>query len=145
MMTTSLDVDGYSVNVILMDMEYGIYEEVIHNHDDSYSVFLNSRYNDVTLKQSFRHAINHIKKDDWSKESVQIIETEAHGEIPVVVSESELHKFDAILKRLRKKRDRIQRELRKYDKKYSDMCGHAIEEHNDKMLEQYEENKTFLG
>lgn len=70
-----------NINVVLLNMEYGIHEQVTKNHDDSYTIILNARDSHEMQLQSYLHALNcHIKHDDFSKHNVQEIEIEAHNE-----------------------------------------------------------------
>lgn len=137
---TLLDVDGNTVNVIMTNMSYGIYEEVRKNKDDSFSIFLNSRYNDETLRDALEHAIKHIRNNDWDKLDVQVIETEAHG---LTCVEKIDNGFADIINRLRKERQLIGKKLEKYRKKYANMDTIEIMRHNDFVIEQYEKQKGF--
>ena len=67
-----------NVNVIIMDMEYGIHEHLIQNHDGSYSILLNARDTRETREVSFAHALYHIVNGDFEKDNVQQIEADAH-------------------------------------------------------------------
>ena len=137
---TSLDVDGYRISIVLMDMVYGIKEEIFKNKDDSYTVFLNSRYNDETLKQAFAHAVEHIKKNDWEKTDVQAIEAESHN-ISITSEPVSEDEFDILIKRLRKKREAVKKRLKKYEKKYANMSIQDIQMHNDRVIKMYEDMK----
>lgn len=72
------DICMEDINVIYMDMPTGIPEEVHHNPDGSYTVFVNAKYSYSKWVESYVHAIWHIKDNDWQKEDVQEIEYEAH-------------------------------------------------------------------
>lgn len=68
------------INVQLMDMDTMIPEHLVKNADDTYTIFLNARLSrDSQLKYYF-HALKHIKEEDFYKENVQEIESEAHME-----------------------------------------------------------------
>ena len=68
------------INVQLMDMDTMIPEHLVKNADDTYTIFLNARLSrDSQLKYYF-HALKHIKEQDFHKENVQEIESEAHRE-----------------------------------------------------------------
>ena len=66
------------VNVVYLNMEYGIHEQVTQNHDGSYTIFLNARDSTAMNKMSYAHAMSHIHNNDFEKPDVQQIETEAH-------------------------------------------------------------------
>ena len=70
------------VNVKIIDMDTGIQEQVVKNHDGSYTVFINARYATEAQKEAYLHAIGHIEDDDFEKENVQEIEHEAHRRHP---------------------------------------------------------------
>ena len=76
-----VDINGDSVNFVISDnMPYGTKEHIIANADDSFTVLLNGKYNQETLRESAKHALKHIKDKDYEKESVQQIELDAHGQ-----------------------------------------------------------------
>lgn len=68
------------INVVYLNMEYGIHEQVTLNHDGSYTIFLNARDSLDMNRFSYIHAMNHIVNNDFEKFDVQEIETEAHKE-----------------------------------------------------------------
>ena len=55
------------------------HEAVTINEDGSATIFLDQ--NDIKEQQqkSFLHALRHLHKGDFYKESVQMVEAEAHG------------------------------------------------------------------
>lgn len=67
-----------NINVVYLNMEYGIHEQVTQNHDGSYTIFLNSRDSYEMNRFSYLHAMYHITNGDFEKYDVQEIETEAH-------------------------------------------------------------------
>lgn len=70
------------INVKIIDMDTGIQEQVVKNHDGSYTVFINARYATEAQKKAYLHAIGHIEDGDFDKENVQEIEREAHRRHP---------------------------------------------------------------
>lgn len=66
------------INVVYLNMEYGIHEQVTQNHDGSYTIFLNSRDSLEMNRASYIHALNHIYNNDFEKHDVNEIEYEAH-------------------------------------------------------------------
>ena len=65
-------------NIVMMNMEYGIHEQVTLNRDGSYTIFLNARDSHEQQLLSYYHALSHIEKNDFEKSDVQEIEFEAH-------------------------------------------------------------------
>ena len=66
------------VNVVIMNMEHGMHEMIVSNHDGSHTVFLNARDSNERRMQSYYHAMRHLEQGDFEKYSVQQIESEAH-------------------------------------------------------------------
>ena len=129
-------VDGYTINTVLLDMDTGIYEQVSQNSDGSYTIFLNSRYNDTVLREAYLHAIGHIKRHDWEKTDVQEVEAIAHGAPDPAPGKSSL--IAELIKRHQTSRAARKRKLDKIAKKYAGMSLSEIDEHNKKMIEKRE-------
>ena len=67
------------INVVLLEMENGIHEQVTKNHDNGFTVFLNSRDSYEMRRQSYVHAVEeHIQNNDHEKHDIQEIEVAAH-------------------------------------------------------------------
>lgn len=66
------------INVQLLNMDTKIPEQLVKNDDDSYTVFLNARLSQESRVKSYYHALKHIERNDFDKEDVQEIESEAH-------------------------------------------------------------------
>lgn len=66
------------INVVYLNMEYGIHEQVTQNHDGSYTIFLNARDSSEMNRASYDHALYHINNNDFEKADVNLIEYEAH-------------------------------------------------------------------
>ena len=142
MISQVVEIDGNPVTITLIDMEYGIEEEVCEV-DGYYNIFLNSRSSHAARLNAFDHAIEHIRRDDWEKADVQLIEAEAHGIAKAVPDQSESSRRHwELRKRMSKEIAKMERKLRQYERKYSGMSLGAIREHNDKMLEIYESKKA---
>lgn len=73
------------INVQLIDMDVMIPEHVVKNHDGSYTVFINARFNQEHRLKSYTHALEHIKNGDFDRDygDVQEIEAAAH-QVPTV-------------------------------------------------------------
>lgn len=67
-----------SINIVLIDMDTCIKEQIIKNSDDSYTIFLNAKMNIEQQQKSYKHALHHIKNDDFKKNDVNKIENIAH-------------------------------------------------------------------
>ena len=75
-----VDVYGETVNFVISDnMPIGAKEHVVANADDTFTVLLNGKYDQETLKEAAEHALEHIRNKDFEKAETQKIEAEAHG------------------------------------------------------------------
>lgn len=74
------------INVQVIDMDVMIPEQVVKNHDGSYTIFLNARYSHEYNLKSYQHAVEHINNGDFDREcgDVQVIEAAAH-EMPIEI------------------------------------------------------------
>lgn len=68
------------INVQLMDMDIMVPEHLVKNSDDTYTIFLNARLSRDSQLKYYYHALKHIRKEDFCKEEVQRIESEAHND-----------------------------------------------------------------
>lgn len=73
------NVKGNDINVILLDDALGVPGSIWHNADGSYSIFIDARLSLEKQKEVFKHELNHILKDDFSKENADLIEFDAHS------------------------------------------------------------------
>lgn len=71
---------GIYYNVILLNDTGGIPGSVWKNADDSYTIFIDARLNEVERQKVFLHEMKHIYKNDFERESVQKIEFDAHND-----------------------------------------------------------------
>lgn len=62
----------------LLNMDTMVSEQVVHNSDDTYTIFLNARLTHERLLEAYDHAVNHIKRGDFEKEDANRIEAVAH-------------------------------------------------------------------
>ena len=53
-------------------------EAITENEDGSFTIFVNNALCELKRFQAIRHALMHIGSDDFKKESVQEIESDAH-------------------------------------------------------------------
>lgn len=56
------------------------HEAVTINEDGSATIFLDQNDTKEQQQRRFLHALKHLRKDDFSKMSVQMVEAEAHGQ-----------------------------------------------------------------
>lgn len=68
------------INVQIMDMDVMVPEHLVKNSDDSYTIFLNARLSRDSQLKYYYHALKHIIGNDFCKENVQEIESEAHND-----------------------------------------------------------------
>ena len=73
------NVNGYDINVILLDNACGVPGSVRHNADDSFSIFIDAKLNLEKQQEVFKHELNHILMNDFSKSDVNKIELQAHS------------------------------------------------------------------
>lgn len=73
------DLIGYNFVLVLADLDTMIGESILHNSDDSYTIFINSRWSSERQRGCVLHAFDHIRHNDWEKHDVQQIEGERHG------------------------------------------------------------------
>lgn len=59
------------------DLPIGV-KEIVAPGVDGYTVYVNARYTRETQTGSYLHAVGHIEGEDFEKEDVQRIETDAH-------------------------------------------------------------------
>ncbi|MBE5996580.1 MAG: hypothetical protein E7240_04385 [Lachnospiraceae bacterium] len=73
------EVIGDTVTVIFMNMEVGVKGETVHAlPEDRYIIYINLIYDAETQKKAFYHERDHIRKKDFEKDNVQVIEADAH-------------------------------------------------------------------
>ena len=79
-MTESLptEVMMETINVILIDLDTMVGETICKNADDSFTIFINSRWSSEMQKRCFRDALDHIRNNDWEKADADCIEGERH-------------------------------------------------------------------
>ena len=118
------------IYVYQVPLPRGINEMVTPCPDDAYTVYIDERLSDEKKLEAYQHALEHIKKNDWSKEDVQEIESIAHGapdpEKPSLLSE--------LIKRHQKTREARKRKLDKIARKYAGMTPAEIELHNEMVI-----------
>ena len=72
------DLIGYNFVLVLADLDPMVGESICHNSDDSYTIFINSRWSSEMQRRCLLHALDHVRHRDWEKEDIQTIEARAH-------------------------------------------------------------------
>lgn len=72
------DLRGYTFNLVLMDLDNEVGECICHNADDSFTVFINTRWSSEAQRHCFEHALDHVRHHDWDFDDVNEIEAKAH-------------------------------------------------------------------
>ena len=65
------------VNVVVI-AGMSVNEAVTENDDGSYSIFINDNLCQRARMSAYKHAMRHIRNDDFREDDVQSIETRAH-------------------------------------------------------------------
>ena len=78
------DLIGYDFVLVTADIDTMIGETICHNADDSYTIFVNSRWSSEMQRKCILHAFDHVRHHDWEKYDVQEIERERHETSGVV-------------------------------------------------------------
>lgn len=120
-------------HIQLIDMEYGIHEQIAKASDGHHTIFLNARDAHNQRLIGYKHAIEHLNRKDYEKTNVQKIETEAHlieKQVPVPQPEPEKPKkkrrdpeaeFERQWARLQKKLARKRKDLAIWNGKWNDL------------------------
>ena len=72
--------DRYTFNLVLLDCDTQVGETICLNADDSFTIFINSRLSREKQVECFKHALIHVRNNDWEKSDVNEIEVAAHNE-----------------------------------------------------------------
>ena len=73
------NIQGYDINVILLDNACGVPGSVWSNEDGSYTIFIDSSLCYERQQEVFKHEVRHILRDDFEKFDVDKIELDAHS------------------------------------------------------------------
>lgn len=68
--------------VYLAPLPIGVNEAVMQCAD-GFTIYLADRLDQQHRIKAYRHALRHIKNDDWNRSNVQEIEAEAHRRRPL--------------------------------------------------------------
>lgn len=69
---------GIYYNVILLDDTGGVPGSVWYNSDDTYTIFIDAKLNEIEQRKVFLHEMRHIQENDFEKHNIQQIESDAH-------------------------------------------------------------------
>lgn len=101
------------INVQVLDMDTMVSEQLVKNSDNSYTIFINARLSREAQLKAYRHALNHIKNEDFEKSDVQEIEFQAHGlEASKELVSVSTSKSEKQLRQLRRERKKLQRAIK---------------------------------
>lgn len=78
------DMRRYTFNIVVLDLDTMVGEGIFKNSDDTFTVLINARWSCEMQRYCLEHAFEHVRRDDWSKEDVQIIEAETHKNRTVI-------------------------------------------------------------
>jgi len=63
--------------VYLIDMPLNV-SEMVTPCEFGFTIYLNAKLSYQDRVKAYLHALDHIERDDWNRDNVQMIETEAH-------------------------------------------------------------------
>lgn len=72
------NINGYDINIILLEDSLGVPGSVWYNTDGSYTIFIDSKLCKEKQQQVYLHELRHIFGNDFEKTDVNIIEYIAH-------------------------------------------------------------------
>lgn len=73
------NINGYDVNVILLEDALGVPGSVWSNEDGSYTIFIDSKLCREKQQKVYMHELEHILGNDFEKLNVNEIEYVTHG------------------------------------------------------------------
>ena len=73
------NVNGYDINLILLEDASGVPGSVWSNSDGSFTIFIDSKLCMEKQQEVFRHELLHILGNDFEKFNVNTIELMAHS------------------------------------------------------------------
>lgn len=128
------------VNVFLINFPVKGNEMVVPNEDGSYTVFINARLSYEGQLKAYKHALKHIEEEDFQQTDVQSIEAKAHELVkPENTDPIPGKKYVEEIRRLQRKRKRLQRQLREEEMRIRFM----IEECGIDLFERAQDHKAY--
>ncbi len=73
------NINGYDINLILLDDASGVPGSVWSNEDGSFTIFIDSSLCLEKQQKVFKHELNHILSNDFEKTDVNEIEFVTHN------------------------------------------------------------------
>lgn len=70
--------DMKDIYIYTVPLPYGV-KEAVTPCLDGYTVYISDRLDDFQRLEAYKHAVRHIRNNDFDKFDVQEIESEAHG------------------------------------------------------------------
>ena len=107
-------IEGRDIFVHIVDLNGKVSEAVTENEDGTYTIFIDAQLAPAAQRARYEHAMRHIRSCDFEKTDVQIIEAAAHKALEQGRKPIPADRFERELRRIRQKRQRIQRELAEY-------------------------------
>ena len=71
-------IDSSDFNVIFQSMPIGLHGYVVKDHDDFFTIVLNSKYTYEDALKTYQHEIEHIMHNDFTRHTADKIELMAH-------------------------------------------------------------------
>lgn len=115
------------VNVVLIDFKTSKANEMVSpNEDGSYTILINSRLSNEGQLRAYKHALEHIRNQDFEKDNVQEVEYAAHKGIEkkeIVPIPAKIY-LDRIT-RLKKERKRLQKQIEQDQERVNFIMQHC--------------------
>lgn len=73
------NVNGLDINLVLLQDASGVPGSVWSNDDGSFTIFIDSKLCFERQQEVFKHELLHILNNDFEKENVNSIESQAHN------------------------------------------------------------------
>ena len=103
---------GDTVTVIVMDMDPAIKGQIVFVVDeDRFAIYINALLSDEVQRKAFDHELKHLHSRDFDRNSVQRIESIAHG-LPVPPEPEE--KYRVAVEKLREEGEKVSKRLAAY-------------------------------
>lgn len=114
------------VNIVEIDLPTTISSYAVSNPDTTFTIVLNARLTHERRLEAYQHELEHIQKNDFSKDNVQAIECAAHGlTVPDNAEQIPADKYLERIKACRRRRRKAEKLLREYeqDLQFLEMMG----------------------
>ena len=109
---------GDTVTVIVMDMDPAVKGQIVFIVDeDRFAIYINALHSDETQHKAFDHELRHLHSKDFDKNSVQRIESIAHGIPEEPESPEQSEHMKELAKAFRKEGEKASKRLAAYYKR----------------------------